>query len=211
MKSSPMLADLIEISRFAGVHPQWVQGGGGNCSVKDQNKMWVKASGCFLEEVSVDQGYAVVDAKTGQPLDEEYGKASMETPLHTLLGSFVIHTHPVLVSAYVSSYEAKNQFKELFPESPFVWVDYATPGKKLFEKVKATIPAAAAQNDLVLFLENHGLFVSSALKKKAMDLHQEVLFRLQSFFGDPQKLPEIDPGKCLTPDHAVYEIGRAHV
>lgn len=199
------LSDLIEISHYAAQHPRLVQGGGGNCSVKAKDRRWVKASGYFLEDISASGGYAILDAVSGMPVDESKGKASMEAPLHTLLGDYVIHTHPIAVAAFVSSEEAKADFRSIFPESCYVWIDYAPPGKLLFEKVKETISAEAIRGNLILFLQNHGLFVSSPSKEQCMRLHEETVKRLEIFFGPCQDLPVIPSGKFLTPDHAVYE------
>lgn len=195
--------DLIDISRFAAQHPRLVQGGGGNCSVKLDGKRWVKASGCFMEDVSETRGFAVVSSE-GSPLDECGGKASMETPLHTLLGSFVIHTHPIAVAALVSSDLSSTWFKELFSEPHYVWVDYATPGYSLFEKVRDTLKPLPPQKDWVLLLQNHGLFVSSESKQTAMQLHEKTVTLIENFFGAVSDLPEIPEGRYLTPDHVVY-------
>lgn len=37
--------DLKELSVFLGSNLDWVQGAGGNTSVKDDGTLWVKASG----------------------------------------------------------------------------------------------------------------------------------------------------------------------
>ncbi len=199
------LRDLIEISKFAAQHPRLVQGGGGNCSVKSSEKRWVKASGSFLEDISESHGFAIVDARSGTPLDESRGKASMETPLHTLLGSFVIHTHPVAVAALVSSTEGQRWFRELFTDDAHVWVEYATPGQKLYEKVKSTLQGRALSSDWVLFLKNHGLFISSESKERVMDLLEKTVSCAEQFFGKPpEKLPEIPADRYLTPDHVIY-------
>lgn len=53
------LADLIEISRKAGTDRTWVQGGGGNTSVKtaDGEYMYIKASGTELKDMSGQRGW----------------------------------------------------------------------------------------------------------------------------------------------------------
>ena len=196
------LQDLIEISKKVAQHPRLVQGGGGNCSVKSGGQRWVKASGCFLEDISDKKGFAIVDAVSGAPIDESGGKASMETPLHTLLGSFVSHTHPVAVAALMSSIESKVWFAQLFLEPQFIWVPYATPGKKLFEKVKSIIKRD--DSDKIIFLQNHGLFVSSESKQRALDLHEQTASCVENFFEKVKTRLEIPDGHYLTPDHVIY-------
>ncbi len=202
--SSRALQDLIDISKSVAQHPRLVQGGGGNCSVKSGAKRWVKASGCFLEDISDKKGFAVVDASSGVPIDESGGKASMETPLHTLLGSFVIHTHPVAIAALVSSAESPHWFNQLFSGELYVWVPYATPGKKLFEKVQSLISSQASETDRVLLLQNHGLFVTSESKQRALDLHEQTVASAEKFFGKAKAPVEIPDSHYLTPDHVIY-------
>ncbi|HLU47111.1 MAG TPA: class II aldolase/adducin family protein, partial [Planctomycetota bacterium] len=57
------LDELIAISREIGAQPDLVQGGGGNTSVKsrDGKRMFVKASGAALEDMSAERGWAELD------------------------------------------------------------------------------------------------------------------------------------------------------
>ena len=198
-----MLSDLIEVSKFAARHPDWVQGGGGNCSVKLNGQMWIKASGYFLEEVSRDGGYAVLEMASGKVIDPRGPKPSLEAPLHSLLGTYVIHTHPIPVVALVSSFEGAENFRKIFPENHFHWVEYAAPGRALYETVRRMLDGKN-QSSLGLFLQNHGLFVSAQKKEEAFALHLEIISRLEKFFGAESALDAIMAQHFLTPDHAVY-------
>lgn len=58
------IKDLERISKAAGKSPDFVQGGGGNTSVKlDDELMAVKASGYMLKDISPTDGYVVVNYK----------------------------------------------------------------------------------------------------------------------------------------------------
>jgi len=199
--------DLIEISHFAAKHPQWVQGGGGNCSVKFDGGMLIKASGYVLEDVSESDGYVHLNLATNTPAVKTPLRPSMESPLHTFLSTYVIHTHPVEVGGIVCAEEGPHIFKELFSEACYVWIDYATPGQKLFKQVEKTLKAKEHQTDqeTVLFLQNHGLFVAADSKEKCMQLHQETLQRCEQLFQPlGHKKAEILENQFLTPDHVVY-------
>lgn len=201
------ITELVELCRYASPHPRFVQGGGGNCSVKAGITMAVKASGYFLQDISPQAGIAFVDLKTGLAVPGSAEKPSMESPLHHLLGTYVIHTHPIAVAALVCAKEGKRAFETLFPGREYAWVDYAAPGKKLFEKVKETLSEKAGDSETrVLFLKNHGLFAAAAAKDECIALHEKVIKILERFFGGPfsggdRAIPE---GCFLTPDHAVY-------
>ena len=54
------IEDLIAISRKFGHDSRFVIAGGGNTSYKDENRLWVKASGHALATITED-GFAVLD------------------------------------------------------------------------------------------------------------------------------------------------------
>lgn len=198
------IRDLVEISRYAARRPDFVQGGGGNCSVKRGGKMLIKASGFRLDEVSLEKGFVIVDL----PAQTAEGglRPSMETGLHAMLGPCVIHTHPILAGALVCSQEGSSQFTGLFPEKNFFWINYARPGRNLAEKVSQRLCPGRGEGALALFLQNHGLFVSAGDPRTAICIHEDVLRRLADFFGSPgtvHGLP-VAADAYLTPDHAVY-------
>lgn len=166
--------------------------------------MAVKASGYFLEDVSEAAGFAVLDLSGSNPSSGS-PKPSMEAPLHTLLGSYVIHTHPVAVAALVCSEEGPVGFTALFPDKGHYWIDYVPPGEKLFQEVKRRLgPAAHDAGEKVLFLQNHGLFVSAPSSARCMEIHDAVVLKLEKFFNVPESKEKLPQGKFLTPDHAVY-------
>jgi len=57
------LSDLIKVSNAAGKDPSFVQGGGGNTSVKteDGKYMYIKASGTALKYMSADKGWRRIE------------------------------------------------------------------------------------------------------------------------------------------------------
>ena len=54
--------DLIEISRFYGSKKEFVIAGGGNTSYKDEERIYIKASGIFLATID-EEGFVVLDRK----------------------------------------------------------------------------------------------------------------------------------------------------
>lgn len=202
-----MIADLIEISHFAARHPEWVQGGGGNCSVKEDGKMAIKASGYLLEDLTETDGYVVTELETGKAVKNDHLRASMESPLHTFLGKYVIHTHPIETGAIACAAQGPEVFDDLFPENHAIWIDYATPGQKLFTQVEAALKRVkhSTENDTILLLQNHGLFVSAADKERCLELYRETIERCEKLFAEAAIEPvDIKMEQFLTPDHAVY-------
>ena len=58
--------DLIEISRFYGSKKEFVIAGGGNTSYKDEERIYIKASGIFLATID-EEGFVVLDRKKYMP------------------------------------------------------------------------------------------------------------------------------------------------
>lgn len=166
------LQDLIEISRYSGMRLDLVQAGGGNSSVKlDDRRMAVKASGFQLADVTECEGYAIVnyamiwrwmdgamnpqsrhqredrqseDADILSQATMEGGRPSIETFLHAVAGRVTLHTHPVSVCALASRSGGMGRLAQLFPEA--IMVGYATPGVDLARLYyKAYLDAASGK------------------------------------------------------------------
>jgi hypothetical protein len=126
------LQQLIALSQIAAHRPDWVQGPGGNTSVKlPDGTMLVKASGCLLKEINIDSGWAQVRIETildalhseaVQPADaaamqqvsnvilqsavqvaQPGLRPSMETAFHCLYQPFVLHTHNMYANVLLCS------------------------------------------------------------------------------------------------------------
>ena len=115
MEENKHLENLIAMSHEIGSNNAYVQGGGGNTSVKiSDNKMAIKASGVQLKDMNFDHGIAIVDFKKvnsyhqnpdlaedtyGETIKQfalnSEGRPSIETGFHALLGRYVIHSHSV--------------------------------------------------------------------------------------------------------------------
>lgn len=203
------VGDLIGISHYAAQHPRLVQGGGGNCSVKCGRMMAVKSSGIFLEEMNSSSGYCLIDLTSGS-VSGPSTRPSLEAPLHKLLGRYVIHTHPIALGPFVCSEEGEKELARLFPENDHIWVPYADPGRAIFSAMEKIIEEQKldVQSGVVLFLQNHGLFVSAPDKQTCLLLHEETVSRLEGSLGlkeypEPAGSARVSSG-FLTPDHAVY-------
>jgi ribulose-5-phosphate 4-epimerase/fuculose-1-phosphate aldolase len=174
------LEDFVEICRDTGRMVDFVQGAGGNISVKSDDKMLIKASGLLLRDVTPERGHLYVDQKRitdfletvpadvtwsesleaaylsairRSRINEETVMPSLETGFHSFLSRAVIHTHPLVVNAYACTNDGQEILREKFPEA--IFVPYATIGAVLS---KAVYTAGARPNDgKPIFLLNHGI------------------------------------------------------
>lgn len=229
MKNEYLFADLVDLSVSIGKNPAYVQGGGGNTSVKtDENTIFVKASGYELWNVSASGGFAKIDLKglkvylknpdrDADKFTERLAsfsaagiKPSIETGLHVSIPErFVLHSHSVYANVLACSEEGRDLVKTLFPNS--LWIDYANPGVDLIMAF-----AASLKNNepfKYVFFQNHGLIVAGDTAADVLREHRLVNESIVSYlsltsFGDYKPegaVPAIDT--VLFPDQAVYLAG----
>jgi ribulose-5-phosphate 4-epimerase/fuculose-1-phosphate aldolase len=142
------LEAFSDMSRAIGSRADYVQGGGGNTSVKlAGGAMAIKASGFHLLDVKPDGGYAVVDGaalsrfyrdhEPGQFPDVEKAGAdeakkaavpveglaplrpSVEAGFHSLLSRFVAHSHSVYANLASCCLEAERVTAEALDGAPY--------------------------------------------------------------------------------------------
>lgn len=199
------IEDLIAISRKFGQDSRFVIAGGGNTSYKDENRLWVKASGHALATITED-GFAVLDRTLLNEMGEKaYNedtaireeqvkndlsvacitkdrRPSVETSLHNCMGfAFVVHLHPTLVNGLMCSVNAKAACKEIFPDA--LYIEYTDPGYTLFKKVYDRIKAYKAEKGKepqVIFLQNHGIFVGGDTTAEIEGIYSEILGKLEA-------------------------------
>ena len=199
------IEDLIAISREFGQDSRFVIAGGGNTSYKDENRLWVKASGHALATITED-GFAVLDRTLLNEMGEKaYNedtaireeqvkndlavacvtkdrRPSVETSLHNCMGfAFVVHLHPTLVNGLMCSANAEAACGEIFPEA--LYIEYTDPGYTLFKKVYDRINAYKAANGKepqVIFLQNHGIFVGGDTTAEIEGIYSEILGKLEA-------------------------------
>jgi rhamnose utilization protein RhaD (predicted bifunctional aldolase and dehydrogenase)/NAD(P)-dependent dehydrogenase (short-subunit alcohol dehydrogenase family) len=183
------LKKLIDISRFYGQDKDFTIASGGNTSVKNEDVMYVKASGFELGKIG-EEGYVALDRHILETLKtktysknpedreaqvksdllksrlfpEQNRRPSVEASVHHAIKyHFVIHMHPTYVNAVMCAENAANIIEELFGDE-VVFIPYITPGFILYQEIED-------QNDKffnlkgrypqIFFLQNHGVFVGA--------------------------------------------------
>jgi len=185
----PEIEELIGISRFYGGNKDYVIAGGGNTSFKDEQTIWIKASGYSLAELTEDELVALDRERLHDISRKEYSndpviredqvktdmfrsiteqdkskRPSVETSLHEIIKyKFVVHLHPTLINGVLCSRNAKKLTLELFGDK-VLFVPYIDPGYTLFKKLEADIKQyheKSSSDPQIIFLENHGVFVGA--------------------------------------------------
>ncbi|MCT7606976.1 class II aldolase/adducin family protein [Aliarcobacter cryaerophilus] len=202
------IKDLVEISKYAGERFDLVQAGGGNSSVKfDNDEMIIKASGFLLSDVNENSGYSKVKTsqisnivKNSEILNckdkreresitsnlvkiatiDKQNRPSIETLLHSFLYKYTLHTHPIVVNMIVIQKNWKEILKVIFKEKSIAFVDYKTPGIELALELDKTLEDFKKIPNII-FLQNHGLIITSKNKDEIKILKEEVLSKIENY------------------------------
>ena len=138
-ENAKLLEAFAKVSGVAGARADYVQGGGGNTSVKlGGGLMAIKASGFCLSDITPNSAYAVLDGAairdfylTSEPAQFENvetagsNKAkesvktieglqqlrpSVEAGFHSILKTFVVHTHSVYANLAACAVNCKGKW-----------------------------------------------------------------------------------------------------
>jgi len=211
------IKELIEISRFYGSDKDSVITGGGNTSFKDDQTIWVKASGQPLSDLT-EEGLVALNrerlreisskkypddpvARESQVKEDLYKsivdplqkrRPSVETSLHEIIRyKFVVHLHPTLINGVLCSRNARNFTQNHFGDK-VLFVPYTDPGYTLFKKVEDDILLYREKfksDPQIIFLENHGVFVSADSTSEIREIYGNITATVEKQL---QLLPETE-------------------
>lgn len=196
------LDQLISISRFFGVDKNYVIAGGGNTSVKDENILYVKASGFALSTIH-EGGFVALSREIlssihhknypeNPQLREEEVKndllrsrlfpaknqrPSVEASLHDVIDyRYVVHLHPTFVNGVLCAVDGKKHIQEMFGDKA-LFVPYTDPGYILFKDVQEELNKwknLHGTQPKIIFLENHGVFVGADSTDEIKEIYLEI-------------------------------------
>jgi rhamnose utilization protein RhaD (predicted bifunctional aldolase and dehydrogenase) len=200
------LKTIVELSHEFG-SVDYVKGGGGNTSVKNDTTLWVKPSGTTLggltektfvqmNRAKINELYAVATPKESAAREElvknmmaasvenDAGRPSVEAPLHNVFeAKFVVHTHPCSVNGLTCAKGGEAACKAMFPDA--LWVEYIDPGYTLCMEVRKRIQAyktAHGKEPALLVLKNHGIFIAADTAGEIRALYARVMDALDAAY-----------------------------
>ena len=211
------LAAFARVSQTAGSRADYVQGGGGNTSVKlKDGLMAIKASGFCLSDIRPDKAYAVLDYEAlrrfygeNQPeamadVEKEgaaFTKAqikqiegleplrpSVEAGFHSILDTFVVHTHSVYANLAACSVNCREICRAAFAGADYTWgmVPYVDPGANLTFAIRdelRRVEAETGRKPSVLIMQNHGIIAHDGDPDRCLAIHSDANARLANQFG----------------------------
>lgn len=216
-KNAKLLADFSRLSQTAGARADYVQGGGGNTSVKlADGLMAIKASGYCLKDITPDNAYAVMDYKAlrifyygNEPADladvEKQGstcakentktieglatlRPSVEAGFHSILRTFVLHTHSVYANLAACSDQCCEIAAKAFAGASYTWgwVPYTDPGANLTFAIRDELRRVEKETGKVpsvILMQNHGIIVHDDDADTCLAIHADANERLAKAFG----------------------------
>ena len=228
------LEAFIKLSHIGGSRADYVQGGGGNTSVKLKNgQMAIKASGYCLKDIEKDNGFALLDGnalrkfyRENNPEDFEDCEAagaqctkenilqvpglpalrpSMEAGFHSILKTYVVHTHSVYANLAACAVNCKEICTAAFEGADYSWgmVPYVDPGANLTFAIRNEMKRVEAETGKVpgiIIMQNHGIIAHDDDPDVVLALHADANERLAKAFGitgdsfPKVSVKEIEPG-----------------
>ena len=233
-ENAQLLEAFAKVSGIAGSRADYVQGGGGNTSVKlGGGLMAIKASGFCLSDITPNCAYAVLDGAavrefylTTEPEQfenvETAGSAkakeavkvieglqqlrpSVEAGFHSILKTFVVHTHSVYANLAACSVNCKELCAAAFAGADYSWgmVPYVDPGANLTFAIRNEMKRVEAETGKIpgiIIMQNHGIIAHDDDPDAVLALHADANERLAKAFGitgdsfPKVSIKEIEPG-----------------
>ena len=173
---------------------RWVQGPGGNVSVKTDGTLLVKASGVRLRDVGSAKGHTKVplaDATAALGGDKDADarvfacapRPSLETYFHALPARAIAHTHALGVLLYACA-----AYRGARPDGVTAQVPYARPGHGLAVAVRDVYQKDVEEQAIILL--SHGIIVAAPTAERAVALTLAIDESIRSRFGT---LPAFEP------------------
>ena len=233
-ENAKLLEAFAKVSGIAGARADYVQGGGGNTSVKlGGGLMAIKASGFCLSDITPNSAYAVLDGAairdfylTSEPAQFENvetagsNKAkesvktieglqqlrpSVEAGFHSILKTFVVHTHRVYANLAACAVNCKEICAAAFEGADYSWgmVPYVDPGANLTFAIRdemKRVEAETGKKPGIIIMQNHGIIAHDDDPDVVLQLHADANERLAKAFGitgdsfPKVSVKEIEPG-----------------
>jgi rhamnose utilization protein RhaD (predicted bifunctional aldolase and dehydrogenase) len=230
------IMELIEISQFYGKDKEYIIAGGGNTSFKNEDFLWIKASGVALSNITED-GFVkmsrnklkIISERTystdpdereaqvkedlaAAVISDDGKRPSVETSMHDVINyPYVVHTHPTVVNSLTCSENSRALAYEILGNN-VLFIEYIDPGYVLFKKVAEEIKDYQEKNGKVpqiILLENHGIFVSGDSIEEIKSIYADAEMKILSYigYGIPKINPkEFDPGQELLQIYAEKNV-----
>jgi rhamnose utilization protein RhaD (predicted bifunctional aldolase and dehydrogenase) len=200
-----MLKELQSVTAPYAFSSEHVQGPGGNTSFKQNGEILIKGSGFTFKDVAqnigvvklnnqtvqnslhVKQQQALTEMSSGFPEVLESTpagiKPSMEYEFHSLLNTYVVHTHSVYANVITCSNECTKLLSDIFAYDEYLLVPYVTPGYPI---ARALLTLKAGTDwPPVIFLKNHGIIIHGKTAEEVVEKYAYIEDKIKQHLNLP--------------------------
>jgi len=210
------LAMRVYTSQLLGRDMDLVLHGGGNTSVKIDDKLYVKGSGWNLDTIE-EPGFPGVDLHTLIAMakldflsdtdmvaqqrealeDKSSPNPSIEAILHAIIPfKFVDHTHADAVVTISNTPEGKKRLKELYGPN-MLFIDYVMPGFVLAKSIYEQTKGVDWQKLDGMILLNHGVFSFDDDAKMAYEKMIAIVDKAENYLKENARSKELNFSKSF--------------
>tara|TARA_B100001175_G_C19512356_1_gene644723 strand:- start:2178 stop:3227 length:1050 start_codon:yes stop_codon:yes gene_type:complete len=181
----------IELHNLFGKNDNYVQGAGGNISIKENDIIHIKKSGKHFREIkdkndiiscniSKDDIQGVLNINNKQNLENQYNaliedkisgkdRPSIELSFHVFGDKYTLHLHPTIVNILNCTKQGQEIIKQLCEDNENMsYVNYCKPGIILTDKI---IEKRTMLNDIT-FLFNHGIIITGPSEESILERYE---------------------------------------
>jgi ribulose-5-phosphate 4-epimerase/fuculose-1-phosphate aldolase len=199
------LEEYVNMCKLIGPWTDWIQGPGGNFSIKNNSEVIVKESGFCIANTTEKKGWVLCSLESlieAIKNEEECidscvignsGKPSIEAYLHTLPFKYIMHAHPSFLLPLLTS---NSNDPISLPNIKSITLPYSKPGIPLIKSILNSFDPCIN----VYFLKNHGILIMSNSFDEVLDLMNKIVLSVKpSSFTDILLCKELFPllGKKL--------------
>lgn len=201
------LQELINISRYFGANPDFILEGGGNTSVKNDEHLYIKASGVALADIAAggfiklerkalarirqkkypsaaqkSEAEVLKDLLAARSAGHSNKRPSVETLLHDLLPQrYIVHSHPAMVNALTCARNGKREAESLFG-ARVLWIPSVKPGLTLALTIEKALDEYVRLNQIspqIILLQNHGMVIGADSTEEIKEITRSLIDKIE--------------------------------
>ena len=188
----------IELHNHFGKNDNYVQGAGGNISIKQDDIIHIKKSGKHFRDIkdendviscniSKEDIRGVLEIYNKQNLENQYNaliqekisgkdRPSIELSFHVFGDKYTLHLHPTIINIFTCTEEGQEIIKKLCEDNDNMsYVDYCKPGIILTDKI---MEERSILNEIT-FLFNHGIIITGPSEESIKKRYELIENRLK--------------------------------
>jgi ribulose-5-phosphate 4-epimerase/fuculose-1-phosphate aldolase len=194
----------FSLCKTIGPWTDWIQGPGGNFSVKtDKNTIIVKSSGTVIARTTetdgwvecsisaIESSFLLGNENITSAVVQGKGKPSIEAFFHILPPPIIVHLHPAPL-LNVLCQETIHSTHECIRTVP-----YAKPGIPIMHELKKVYSESVP----IYFLQNHGIIITGYTIE---DIYKHMSFIASNFFPKNEKYTDI--ALCRIIQESIFKI-----